>query len=283
MDQTDDSAEIEPVDSALTPAGDAETMASFLLDSTDLQREILTETIQSAQDGRVTESGRTVCSKETVKPPLKRLPRAVNLARCPVTDGAGILHTHVTHDELRNPRHSIPDMGNVILADGIAASLIVGLETSEMLLAPSDTERGTATFEEALGVAVSGPWDVERAIRSDTVDSPAQARRRITDALDGLLTRHDTEFPDLRAELHGLAMPEAAPITACSLTHDVHTHTQHPTTAGRLRSRQHRCKQGLKASAKAMELGSKVRDQAIGAAIGTLVGTSVNSVVFDKD
>lgn len=279
------------MEQSLTPGQEAEDMGEFLIENRDLHEEVLVETIDSAENGQIKESGRTVCGPETTLPPQVRFPRSVRLQRCPVANGAGIIHSHVSHDELMSPQHSIPDVANVILVDNIVASMVVGLDQSELLLAPADRDAGHAAFETAIGVPVDTPADVQEAVERGQIESFHAVRRRLKRELSPLFQKCDTAFPELKQRVENLALPQHAPvaahapvdargepIAACETARRLSGHTtpKASTAAGRLRQKQSECGDRLKDSANDLGLGERIVDSAI----GSIIGRGVEAVLF---
>lgn len=287
---------MQPVRS-LQPAEEAERMAEFLLEEDGVREQILSETIESAASGRIRESGRTVCgSGDVVLPPHLRFPKAVELQRCPVGAGrAGIIHSHVTRPELMNPQHSIPDTSNVILVGNVAASMVVGLETSEILLAPDDPEAAKTSLERALGVPADSPEEVQAAIDRGQIESFQAVRRRLKRELSGLFREYDTPEPELKARLDEIvepssdapgtrraALPTGGPAVACAPARwlEQTSHTSADTTAGQLRRRQSRCAAGLRQSASELDFRQRVADQVVGTIIGLGVTRGLEALLY---
>lgn len=195
----------------VAPREDAVALGEYLLSAGDLHDAILRETAESAERGRLRESGRTVCQSSAgyrARRPLARYDRAVTLAACRRGE-TGIMHTHVTQQELASPEHSLPDMANVIFG-GIAASVVVGTEQSQLLVAPDDPAAAAREFREALGLDVDSTRDVVRALEDGQVPNPPAARARVTAALPLLFERRPTPNHDLRDRLRSEVIPLAA-------------------------------------------------------------------------
>ncbi|MFW5900675.1 MAG: hypothetical protein ACOCTH_02745, partial [Halodesulfurarchaeum sp.] len=197
-------------ETVLRPSEGALTLAEHMIERGDVMSDILNETIQSAKAGRIKEAGRTFCpGGGEVRGPLKRYPRAVDLASCPVSRG-GTFHTHVTADELLHPENSLPDMANVVygLTD---VSAVVGTRSMDMVLAPKEdqAEDAVARFENAIGESISGPRELHNAITSGRI-RPTTARKRAREALGDLVHTVETGFPEIEAELDAVQMESVA-------------------------------------------------------------------------
>lgn len=193
----------------MEPDPRAVQIAERLLQEQAVLQEILEETISSAESGRITESGRTVCpsSNDPILGPLGRFDRSVNLRECPIGETA-VLHSHVSLDQLTQPEHSLPDSANVILG-GVDASIVVGTQTHDVLLAPKNKQEALAAFQDALGVEVRSTDDVVRAIETGQIPDPTDARRRVKARLSQLYREVPSEFSDLALrvqKLHGDGM-----------------------------------------------------------------------------
>lgn len=187
----------------LTPDPDANALAMQMLRNTDTLRAVLEETLASAQNGVLKESGRTVCPRlqDRIMGPLSRFPRSVSLEQCP-RGQAGLIHTHVTPDELLTPEHSIPDMANTAFHN-VSASIIVGTQTSDVLVAPRNKALMQQAFHDVLGHRVGSTREVIQTMRRGDIN-PVQTRRELRDELSGLFRTEDTAFPGLTAEVRRL-------------------------------------------------------------------------------
>lgn len=196
---------------------DAQQLGEALLDAVDVQEKILEETVQSAENGHPREAGRTACgSVENLHPPVERFERAVELSACPL-GRAGIWHTHPTRRGLTQPVHSLPDWGNVIF-HAADASVVVGTVSSELVVSPDNPMIAQAEFREAFGHPVESTEEIVNHVRSGQVDATA-ARRRVREALPGLVQRRPTPFPDLESRVLNLSIPAADTIHACGTAH----------------------------------------------------------------
>lgn len=193
------------------PSADAVSLSQFMMNAVDVQRRILLETIEAAEAGHVVESGRTICPEgaDPIRGPLGRFPMSVELQSCPV-GASGIMHTHVTVDQLRAPEHSLPDVANVIF-EGIGASLVAGTRRHDLLHAPSDPDQAVTDFQDALGLDVRSTEDVVAAIRQGRISDPADARSRVRSRLGGLFQTPRSGFQDLDERVTKLAQREALP------------------------------------------------------------------------
>jgi hypothetical protein len=195
----------------LAPDPVGRELGTYLLNADEIHTAILSETAEAAERGRLTESGRTVCTAAAgyeSRPPLARYDRAVSLAACPAGE-TGILHTHVTQQELARPTHSLPDLANVIFGR-VAASVVVGTETSQLVMRPADTDQAVAAFRDALGVDVRSPRDVVGKLNTGQITDPPAARAAVRAALPQLFTEQPTPRPALRDRLRSEVIPLAA-------------------------------------------------------------------------
>lgn len=269
---------------SLRPDADAQRLASQMLESGELG-EILEETVQSARNGRITESGRTYCPSlsESLIGPAARFPRSVKLEECPVRGRTGLMHTHVTAGQLSNPDHSLPDIANVVFHSP-DASVVVGTETADVLVRAENEGEMEAAFQEAIGVPVSNTHDVVAAIRQREISDPVAARERVRSAFGPLFRRESAGFPRIARQIQQLQ--QAGDISAAAPYHQIEclqveaervrkTETVVPTeTRDRMRA--------LSDDIAAQFPTSRVRDTAVSVAIGTVVSTVLNEFVFDR-
>lgn len=218
------------------PSQSARAIGQTLLNSTDIQRQVLMETIQSAQQGRILESGRTFCPQnaDSIRGPMGRFPRAVDLQSCP-TGAAGIMHTHVSAPQLRNPTHSLPDIANVVFGD-IDASIVLGTSTSDLMFGPADKVGASEAFRDALGLDVESTHDLIGAIESGQIPNPPEARKRVRSRLTGLFQTIPSPHRDIDAQVQQMgtagAIPARRPVMA-----SCHTHTRaYGSSNGQVRS-----------------------------------------------
>lgn len=209
-DSTGPAGEIVPDEHAIE-------LADLLLNS-QLNDAVLDETLTAAENGSITESGRTVCSSlENVQQPIARHPMAVDLPGCHPWDETGIIHTHVTPDEVRDPIHSLPDIANVLYGNA-TASVIPGTETTHVVVRPTDATLAAArsAFDNVLGVSVEAPEDVSRAVDEGAIVSLEPAQERVITALAPLTSRVEIPRPDAAARLEDLRLDEDQPTMAPS-------------------------------------------------------------------
>lgn len=278
--------------SALAPSPEASQLGEILLNNEDVQRTILQETLDSAAAGELLESGRTVCGDPTnVRLPFHRRERSVELSACP-TPNAGIWHTHVTQQQLRDPEHSLPDWANVIF-DAADASMVVGIQTSEVIVAATDREAMLERFEDALGIEVHAPTGVVEALRDGAIDSPTRARQRVRNELHQCVHRVDSAFPEFE-QLVSEHVPSSDPVDLLDAESPersrqygerTHPHSLGDTTDGAAdlgRMRQQ--------SREIAEIGRVVNryapvdlvEQSFATAVGTMVGYGINHYVLER-
>lgn len=166
----------------------------------DVMRTVIEETLESGRQGNLTESGRTVCgtAKRPLPPILRRFAQ-VTLPTCPRTVG-GTWHTHITRDQLLNPENSLPDWANVVFGV-VDVSIVVGAETSEVVVGSSDRSVMQHELRQVLGVDVGSPDVVVDAILDGEVQDPPMARPRLRQQLDPLVFEIDTSFPELARDI----------------------------------------------------------------------------------
>lgn len=277
----------------MNPDPDAYDLGQWMLESTDVEDRILLETIESAERGDLTESGRTVCNRSNISDPIDRFPRAVDLRSCPITQSAGIWHTHVTMDQIKNPDHSLPDWANVIYGQA-DASIIPGVETTQVVYAPEDYDAAQAAFENAVGAEFSSADDVASAVTNGNIN-PVTARRRVEDALSSIAERYDTYRPELLEYATdapiGASVPARTPISASGCAaYDTRFKTgQRPTVSVSGLTHSAEVTNALSSYISDSTIAVKESDQlnvnigeiVIGTAIGTIVSTIVERIVFD--
>lgn len=278
---------MEAAQRPVEPAAAATTLAEQLLGAEDVSVTVLEETIDSAHAGQITESGRTACgSPRDVRPPVDRFPTSVSLAECPV-GMVGIWHTHPTTRGLKNPEHSLPDWANVIFGHA-DASVVVGAETSEVVVAPANREAAIFEFQNAIGAAVQDTADVVAAVRGGQIPSPTAARRRVRRQLAPLVSRHDTAYPSLLSSIEALSIPAQAPAEAaaageavacgCYATGHDHGHDPAPPRP-RATALQERAKSCTPIGGY-QPAGVDIRGIAIGTVVGNIVGTLTDRILF---
>jgi hypothetical protein len=165
-----------------------------MMENDSVQREIIAETLESAESGQIKESGRTVCGRGSIRGPLGRYPTSVKLDSCP-KDRGGTWHTHVTPEEIRSPQNSLPDMANVVFGY-IDASIVAGTDTSEAFIRAANPDATKDAFAEAIGVPVSRPEDVTNAVMSGDVN-PQRARQRVRRQLSPLFIEDRNNYTNL--------------------------------------------------------------------------------------
>jgi hypothetical protein len=269
--------------SSLTPSPIASAIYDIMREHDDVKREILTETIDARNDGQILESGRTFCDNpRSIRGPLRRFPRAVDLQKCPV-GGGGAWHTHVTPNELRSPTNSLPDMSYVVF-DGLEVMGVVGTNSAEYLLAADDKAAMRAEFSDAIGETVESPQDVIDAIESGRV-SPTPARRRAKERLSPLIKNERTGFSGLSVQGRGTqeSLMAAQP----------YEHVEMALHASELDYGQIMANPGGM-NLMASEIGEQIEEMfatqvpgditgtAVGATVGTVVGTIVERIVFGE-
>lgn len=276
------------VGSTLSPGREASEVAEAILSEHDVLESVLEETLDKHYSGEIKESGRTFCPDAgKVRDPKARYPKAVALRECP-NGRVGLLHSHVTPAELLNPQHSIPDMANVFL-EGADASVVVGAETSDVLVAPQDRAYAREEFLDAIGVDAEGAGELADALRGGRVADIPQRREAARDSLAPLFSREDTAHPHLESDIHDIAqygarspIEEEAGYCGCMTYLD-----REPTTG---RGFAESCRQmpnrfdscGNLASRTRNEAfeGVNVRHEIVGAALGAIVGTITTRIVF---
>lgn len=182
----------QPVDPALDllPDPAAADLLESMLEAREVMETILVETVEDGQ-----ESGRTMCgSGGKIKGPLARFPSAVELdTACPFRM-AGAWHSHTNN--ITSPVQSLPDVANVVFGN-LDASIVVGSESSAAMVAAANREEMVTAFRDALGLEVSSPREVVRAIRDGRIVSPTQARSRVRSRMAPLIRRVTTRFPSI--------------------------------------------------------------------------------------
>lgn len=184
----------------LHPDRDALALAEEMVQRDDVMRTIIQETLESGRQGNLTESGRTVCgtAKRPLPPILRRFAQ-VTLPTCPRTVG-GTWHTHITRDQLLNPENSLPDWANVVFGV-VDVSIVVGAETSEVVVGSADRSAMQNELRQVLGVDVESPEDVVDAILDGEVQDPPGARARLRQQLEPLVFEIETAYPELARDI----------------------------------------------------------------------------------
>lgn len=208
---------IEPVPGSmrLRPDPRAADLRDQMLANDSVQQTIIRETLEQAEAGQIKESGRTICPNQgDIMGPLARYQTAVDLQSCPLERG-GIWHTHVTPDEIRRPKNSVPDIANVVYGY-MDVCVVSGTDTAEAVVAADDRDQMVSAFESAFDVDVSSPEDVTHAIEMGYTNLPA-ARREVRSALSPVIETRRTGYGSLRSRA-GRVNPE--PVLASMPAHE---------------------------------------------------------------
>lgn len=271
----------------LEPSPTAEGILGLMVDREDVQRTILEETLASAADGQILESGRTLCSSQTqIRGPLERFPRAVDLQQCPISGGGGAWHTHVTPRQLMTPENSLPDIGSVVFGQ-LDVIAVVGAESAEYVMAADDREAMMQEFRDAIGADIQEQSQLVSAIRSGRIQ-PVTARSRVRQRMDSLFTAQQTGFDDLSTEVREMFQTTAQEpeesyerVELAMLHHkqspEYADGMAHPLTAIEVTGRMGESAEQTISNV----IPKSVRSTAVGAAVGTVVGNIVNSLFFD--
>lgn len=164
----------------------------------DIPQSILEETLTAAEQGAIEESGRTVCGDpQNDLPPSNREHMAVDLPGCRIGSATAIFHTHVTPDELRSPRHSIPDMANIVFGSA-DVSAVVGIDETHVMARPADDsiEAVEERFRNVVGANVGSPQEVAELVDSGQLVNLRNVRDRLLVELDPVSTVIETPLPD---------------------------------------------------------------------------------------
>jgi len=238
-----------------------------------VMREILDETITSGEQGRLLESGRTMCAaKSEVDAPVARFPRAVDLSRCPV-GLSGVWHTHATENQIEHPTNSLPDIANVIFAD-VDVHFAVGTRTAEAVIAPRDPDAAQEAYRNAVGVDVRSVEGIVEALDTGRISDYTAAHERIRNALGPLTVRYQTSYDDLerRANNYFGVTGERPP------TETVRAAAPEQTTApdaGRIRQRSRNAGKIFDE----IEGRLNLKSEAASTTIGIVVGSAVSRVL----
>lgn len=269
---------------SITPDPTAKELAMNMADATSIQKEILEETLASAQRGVIRESGRTICPSltERIKGPLARFPKSVDLQLCPGGSGlTGVMHTHVTPDEIRHPKHSIPDMANVFL-EGADASLVAGTETADVLVATDPREAAAGSFRDALGVEVQTTADVVDAFQTGLIPDPTAARDRVRSRLGPLFSTESTTFRDLTAEFSAVfdESPELRAAAHFQHGYDLRSHDsiKQNKLAAHCNTLRGKFSTGQTVAKQAMG-SDRIRQMTIATVVGNVIGMVTDSTV----
>lgn len=284
----------------IEPSNDARAMKQTIRSNDQVLRAILEETVESAQQDGIKESGRTFCpqSMQSVLGPHERFPRAVRLRSCPVGSGA-IVHTHVTHGELLDPEHSLPDMANVLYTD-LDASYVLGVESSDVLLSPRSPEAAQRRFERALGVTIDEPSDLVDALKSGDIPDPPSARRDVRTELAPLFESESIRFPQMRQEIdrlrnEGVIAPApigTGPLFGCgSYTHYGYDPAQHVHRQPASGLRESLANEADRIANPVIDIGPRqegdvpidtqtVKAEVAGTVVGIVIGGTINWIYF---
>lgn len=268
----------------IAPSQSAEAVVDMMVEETDVQRQILEETLAAEQQGEILESGRTLCTQPgSIRGPLRRFPMSVDLQRCPV-GASGAWHSHVTPDELLRPHNSLPDVASVVYGQLDVIS-VVGAETAEYMMAADDTDAMQREFQDAVGLEVGSVEDLVSAMDAGRVNF-GPARDRVRQRMPGLFRNVRTGFSDLsnkitaRNEPTFAASPEYESVELMMFS-EAPTYAESMTTPSG-------CNAATSALAEQAEesISSKfpidIAETAMGAAVGTVVGRIVESALFDN-
>lgn len=270
---------------------DALDLAIQMLDRTYVMREILSETLESAEAGAATESGRTVCgSGRNPLGPLARRFTSVQLPTCPVGLG-GTWHTHITLDQFLDPENSLPDFANV--AFGLVdVSIVAGAESSHAVVATEDRRAMVEALRAELGVDVSSPGAVAEAVLGGDVGDPPRVRRRLFDRVgDPVVFRERTPHPELaeraRRGPFGGTVPtptvDAVQMSGCTMYPVYHELAQSDADGRmeRVLEQGRRCQRNVHGVARSFQASDfSFREQIIATTISVAIGNIVERVLF---
>jgi hypothetical protein len=259
--------------------GGAVELAEWMMGREAVKRDVLEETIYTAEHGEPYESGRVACpASGGVRGPTDRFPTQVKLRGCPV-GGGGVWHTHITRSQLRTPTNSIPDIAAVVFGECDVMG-VVGTRSEEYFVASEDREAMKREFQNVTGVEAESTTDFVRALdhaRLAVTDTHDRLRRVFadnfitTDSHWPHLDRRVTAAPVTRGDLSGVAYEKAelevyAPLSDTDATQTV-----------RVRERARRCNDGLDSLLEAVP--SPNSDGFGGVVMGAMVGAFVSNVV----
>lgn len=181
----------------MTPDPDADHLAEMMLADHDVMRTILSETLQSAKNGQIKESGRTICNGRDIYGPEARHPTSVSLYACPFERG-GSWHTHVTVEEIRRPHNSVTDVANVVFGN-VDVIAVAGTQTAEAAVRPADVQAAQDDFRDALGADVGSAAGVSDAVRERRSRDPIEAARMFREARPSMFRTTETGYDGLDA------------------------------------------------------------------------------------
>lgn len=183
---------------------DAKALAEKMVMAEQTMHEILDETVTSAENGEVLESGRTACGSITsARNPVNRFPESVDLQSCP-RGVSGTWHSHVRQSELLDPEHSLPDMANVVFG-AVDCSVVTGARSSDVLMAAADRGEMQRSFRNVLGLDVQSPGDVVEAIESREITDYGDVRSRVRAEFSSLFRTVDMPFGVMEQRVRQLA------------------------------------------------------------------------------
>lgn len=264
----------------VSPDPAADELARGMLSESETQKTIISETLQAAESGRITESGRTACGDGSrILGPQSRHPAAISLTMCPWSRG-GAWHTHVTPDEVRNPKNSIPDMANVVYGL-LDVSIVSGIESSEAIIRAEEPEEAKNVFQDALGVDAQSPDDVVDALMDGRIPDPEDAASRIRSRLSSLFKRVKTGFNELERWASDV---EYGMLTMSMYEHDAVAYSNYATKV--VDSYGNNMTESFTAAGNGTkELTDKLNvdlaNLVVSTAVGTVVGEAVSRVVFN--
>lgn len=261
------------------PDPDAVALADEMIGSDEIMRTILSETIEATNGGDPRESGRTYCEAwGSILPPTRSGPTSIDLQTC-VSGDVGVWHTHPGYDGLTEPINSLPDMANAVFGH-VDASVVPGVKTADVVVAPADREKAVAEFQRAVGADVRSAVEVRQAIEDGRID-PVRARGRARKILSGLIRTEKTGYRDLTdgAEIPGPgdAISGSQAVCACS-THEEMAPPTYPSEC----IQEADAEFDLAAASVAQRIDNlEIGSIAISAAVGNVVGEMVNRVLFE--
>lgn len=261
------------------PNPNAVALADEMMGRDDIMRTILSETIEAAENGTPREAGRTYCEAwGSILRPTDTGTNSINLQTC-VSGAVGVWHTHPGAEGLTQPINSLPDMANAVFGH-VDASVVPGVETADIIVAPADPAAAQEEFRRAIGADVQSALDVRDAITARRID-PVQSRRRAREVLSGLIVTADTGYTDLGAPQTVAAGPTAAAgsqaVCACSTEESKPAPTYPAACLEDANSEFDLAAENVEERIDNLNIGSI----AISAAVGNVVGEVVNRVLFD--
>ncbi len=257
----------------IIPDPSALGLAESMVARDDIMRDIIEETIESAESGSIKEAGRTKCpDKGSVKGPLERFPRAIDLASCPWERG-GAWHTHVTPDEIRDPVNSLPDMANVVYGL-LDVSVVAGSHSADVVVAGEDHEAMVDAFENSIGMSFDDTTELTNAIDDGRLD-PAPARERAREALSPLVFVHETGYDEFQTRIDDLGWEDWAHPYGSGGKEAYSGNAHAPKPFGDESILQAANGNG------AMFTREEVASIAFSTAVGTVVGGIVDRILFD--